>query len=387
MVAFVVRSLHQIIPTSIHSTWPSRSHPLPRILNLPIANMLAGRGCFANCNFCSISAWHKKNGGPRFRFRSPDQVAAEMAYLYHEHGVRIFNFHDDNFFNPRHQDSISRFEEIKKHLKREKINRIGIQVKARPDSISQPVVSALKDIGLFRVFLGVENNAVAGLHALGRGTTRARNYAALDILEKNDIHTTFNLLMFEPDMTADDYKDNVDIMHTRSTLPLNFGRVEVYGGTPLEEALRAQQRLRGTYFGYTYRIKDSAMQTAFEIFNRVFTDRNFDPHGMNLMAMQLDYNFHLLKHFYPHKASLKLRNDVKRCIEELNHNSASLMMAIHDYVTDDKSHSTEDISRFTARLLQARKAYDDNNRPVFTALLHEIERAAIVSPDSPSFNP
>lgn len=62
----------------------------------------------------------------------------------------------------------------------------------------------LKDIGLFRVFLGVESNSVAGLKALGRGIRREVNREAVRLLKDLDIHVTFNLLLFEPECSLAD---------------------------------------------------------------------------------------------------------------------------------------------------------------------------------------
>ena len=41
------------------------------------------------------------------------------------------------------------------------------------------VISLLKSLGLFRLFLGVETNAVLGLKTLGRGIERRQNHEAL----------------------------------------------------------------------------------------------------------------------------------------------------------------------------------------------------------------
>lgn len=360
--------------------WPTRTPPMQKYLNLPIANMLSGRGCFGNCNFCSIAAWHRENGGQRFRFRTPENVAQEMAHLYHDYGVRIFNFHDDNFFYPREKDSINRFQNIADYLKKEKVGTIAVQVKARPDTISQPIVSALKKLGLFRVFLGVESNAVAGLKALGRGITRECNHTALNILQRNGIHTTFNLLMFEPDMTTDDLLDNISMLSTHSSFPLNFGRVEVYGGTPLEKKLREENLLIGTYFGYNYNIKDSRMQTAFELFRKVFTGRNFDVDGMNHLSMRLDYYYHLLHHFYPNLVTKDLKKHTKKYIANLNRNSSMLLKSIHDFVTGDACKDSRKMAQFGDDLLRWRESYDCNARKDFLDIIDSIQNSVTKSP-------
>lgn len=104
---------------------PTRTPPFHAYLGIPIANILSSRGCFGNCSFCSIAAWHRKTGGPRFRQRAAQHVAKEMAILYHEHGVRIFNFHDDNFFLPSEMDNLNRFSALKSALDHEGVGRIA----------------------------------------------------------------------------------------------------------------------------------------------------------------------------------------------------------------------------------------------------------------------
>jgi radical SAM superfamily enzyme YgiQ (UPF0313 family) len=354
--------------------WPVRTPPLHMYMGLPIANIIGSRGCYGNCNFCSIAAWHRENGGARFRFRNPSAVAEEMAYLYHDLGVRIYNFHDDNFFLPDENKSIRRIQDLRRYLDKEKVGRIALQIKARPDSISEPVVAILKKAGLFRVFLGVESNAVAGLKTLGRGITRECNYNALNILQRNNIHTTFNLLMFDPEMTPDDFSDNIAMIESYPPFPMNFGRVEVYSGTPLELRLRRENRLTGDYFGHSYQIKDPSMQAAFEIFRTVFTGRNFQADGLNHLSMRLDYYYHLLGHFFPHLVTQELTLKTKGLISDLNKNSAFLLRSISNYVQDDRNDNSDGVQTFADNLKIWREGYDSKSRTRCLDIISEIEQ-------------
>ena len=154
---------------------PTRPDEFHDYLGRPIASLLAGRGCYGNCRFCSINAWHRQSGGPRFRQRHTEAIAYEMAELYHCRGVRIFNFQDDQFFLPTEKGNLARLGALRDALGGHGVGKIALQVKARPDSVTRPVISMLKDMGLFRVFLGVETNAVVGLETLGRGIEREQN--------------------------------------------------------------------------------------------------------------------------------------------------------------------------------------------------------------------
>jgi len=338
--------------------WPTRPASFQDYFGLPIASILSSRGCYGNCHFCSINAWHRQNGGKRFRQRDVRCVAGEMAQLVHDRGVRIFNFHDDNFFLPQKQANLARLGALKQRLDDLGVGRIAVQVKARPDNFDPDVIALLKEIGLFRVFLGVETNAVAGLKTLGRGTERRQNDRALRVLRRFGLHTCFNLLMFDPDARLGDLWENIRFMRRQARFPLNFCRVEVYSGTEIERRLQRENRLLGNYLGYHYRIAEEPVQLAYEIFRDVFWARNHEITGMNHQAMAIDYEFHLLRHFYPRRADGGLEKAVKNLILRLNHNNAELLGRICRFVESPRLPSAERTERLIAELGARREAFD-----------------------------
>ncbi len=347
--------------------WPTRQDRFDSYLGLPIANILSSRGCYGACSFCSIRAWHRHIGGPRLRQRGVADLAAEMAELYHDSGVRIYNFHDDNFFLPDRQANLDRFAEIRRRLDERGVGRIAIQIKARPDSIDADALALLKELGLFRVFLGVESNAVAGLEALGRGIKRQQNHEALRLIRQAGLHVTFNLLMFEPDCTLADLRDNIDFIEAQSDVPLNFCRVEVYSGTPIQRRLAEQGRLVGDYWGYSYAIADRDAQRSYEVFREVFTPRNFFFGGANLQAMTVDYNLHLLRHFFPRRWSAALADDCRRAIGRLNRNNVELLREICRPGLEGRA------DRLVAALSRRREAFDKRITREFSRLLALME--------------
>jgi len=284
--------------------WPTHRRPFDKYLGLPIVNMLSSRGCTHACGFCSIAAWHKMCGGARYRVRSPADVAAEISCLYRE-GVRLFNFHDDNFLGRDREENLTRYRALRDELKRQGVRKIGFQIKARPDSIDAEVFILLRSMGLFRVFLGIEAGTETSLKNLGRGQKLTDNVRALELLNGLDLHVAFNLLVLNPESTFEDLEGNVAFLRAHTDNPMNFCRTEIYEGTPLQRRLHKKGRLLGDYWGLDYAITDTRAEEAFQLFRDAFYDRNFGAHPLHYFSSQIDYEHQLRMDFFGTTAELK----------------------------------------------------------------------------------
>src|ERR1019366_7783200 len=304
----------------------------------PIASLLTSRGCWRDCAFCSINAWYLRTGGKKFRVRGVENVVAEMKELYHRHGIRIFNIQDDNFFLPNPEKALARFVALRAGLEREGVTGIAIAVKARPDSINYESIRVLDDLGLFRVFLGVENASENGLRNLNRKNTPEQILNALKILNDFDVHLAYNLLMFEPDTTMQDLLINLRFMERHIDNPFNFCRAEAYPGTGLEAKLLAEGRLLGDSFGYDYRLKDPRSEAFHQVANYTFFDRNFSDFGLHYFNMQVDFCYQLLRRFHPDTLSQSLRAATRNFVKETNLDTYALLSEIYDFVAAADPH-------------------------------------------------
>jgi len=300
--------------------------------DIPIASILSSRGCWRNCAFCSINAWYKSGGGKKFRIRSVENIVAEMSQLYFEHGIRAFNFQDDNFFLPDPARALARFEALREGLHEAGVDQIAIAIKARPDSITRETVRVLDDLGLFRVFLGVENASENGLRNLNRLCSVQQVLDGLRILNEFDVHIAYNLLMFEPHTTMDDILTNLHFMEKHVENPCNFCRAEAYAGTGLEETLIAEGRLLGDYFGFDYRLHDPRSEAFHQVANHAFFDRNFSDLGLHYFNMQVDFFYQLLRRFYPEVLTQTVRAAVRNFIKHTNLDSYECLAQIYDFV-------------------------------------------------------
>src|SRR6202008_3038239 len=101
------------LPNLATLPWPSRDGEPAACFGHRIAPIVSSRGCYANCTFCCIAAWHEETlPGKRYRVRDPDDVAAEMVEMQRARNIEIFVFHDDNFFVPGKRRNLERFHAL-----------------------------------------------------------------------------------------------------------------------------------------------------------------------------------------------------------------------------------------------------------------------------------
>lgn len=302
--------------------WPTHRHPFDAYLGLPIVNMIGSRGCSFSCGFCSIAAWHKLAGGERYRARSAHDIAAEMGCLWRE-GVRLFNFHDDNFLGRDRTKNLERARDLGREIERQNLGPLGFQIKARPDAVDPELFGMLRELGLFRVFLGIEAGTERSLLDLGRGQKLEDNRRALDVLNSLDLHVAFNLLVLNPESTLEDFAGNVAFLREHLVNPMNFCRTEVYAGTPIEKRLRKAGRLTGDYWGLDYKIADAGAQGAFDLMREAFWDRNFGPHPLHYLSGQVDYEHQIRMDFFGTTPSV--RAVAKAYVRAVNENTVSYL--------------------------------------------------------------
>ena len=97
--------------------FPERSGRIHSIAGVPTSFLMGSRGCYENCAYCCITTLHNLAPGKKFRQRSVELIADEMAQLYGERGTRQFVFHDDNFLVPSVAHNQARIEGFDKAFK------------------------------------------------------------------------------------------------------------------------------------------------------------------------------------------------------------------------------------------------------------------------------
>jgi hypothetical protein len=260
-------------------------------------------------------------------------VADEMAELYHERGVDIFIFHDDNFFPPRPTDSLRRVSELGDALEARGLGQFATVVKARPNDVTEEVFRAMRErFRLVRLFLGVESSTHQGCRTLNRGVKAAEATRALGILEALGLYVCFNLLVFDPDASLDALLENMDFMQAHGEHPSNFGRVELYAGTPLLERLASEGRTTGDYLGWSYEQATPEMERVFLLTMQAFHERNFSSRALANRLQSTRFDVEVARHFHRDRFRPEWLESARGLSQRLARDSAQAVRAIAHHV-------------------------------------------------------
>ncbi len=344
-------------------------------LGIPAAFMVGSRGCYGHCTFCCIHAYLKSAGGPKYRMRSPENIADEMAELRRGRGARMFVFHDDDFFTRDHVHDLGRITALRDALKARGVNDIAVVVKARPDDVEDRVFSVLQEIGLLRVYLGIEAGSTQGLRVLGRGVNLAENHRALEFLKSRDVYTCYNMLVFDPESTLESLRQSFGFVKRYADVPMNFCRTEIYVGTPLMTKLEREGRLMGDVFGWDYVIREPRAERAFRVFARAFLDRNFRCDGLMNSTLGLGYHLHLLRQFYPKAMTSALRKLSDDTTRRVNLDCVERMNRILDFAASPLSEDEAAFEDFTAKTTEEVEAANQELEDQVSWATSEIIRA------------
>ncbi len=342
--------------------FPIRYREHNRHMNVPFVPLLGGRGCWGKCNYCSIVAFYRDGrehgGGRLFRMRTPENIAAEMALLQHRAGTPcIFCFHDDNFTLPNPTRTLERVTAIRAALDEYGVGKVAFVGKARPDTITPELAQGLAELGVIRLYVGVENGAQTGGDHLRRGTQQHHVRGALKACREAGIFNCYNLLIFEPKASMEHVRDNVQFIRDHADHPVNFCRAEPYHGTPLHLEMSREQDLGGSYLGWNYRIEDDATELMFRISAAVFRERNFAPRGVANRYMGIGYAANVLKRFYGGEAADVLAVRARRLTRAISLDSAEHLERAMEIV-DGGLRDRERVERETARLALSVAAAD-----------------------------
>src|SRR5678810_86652 len=193
----------------------------------PYLSLYTGRGCPAQCTFC---LWPQTIGGHKYRVRSAENVAAEMAHakkLFPQ--VKEFFFDDDTF-----TANLPRAREIAK-----KLSPLGLTWSCNSRAnLDYDTISYFKDCGLRLFLVGYESGNDETLTRIKKGVTTAemRRFTKDCHQAGVVIHGTFILGL--PVETKETIEQTIRFAQELEVFSLQVSLAAPYPGTELYEMAR-----------------------------------------------------------------------------------------------------------------------------------------------------
>lgn len=145
----------------------------------PLTTVVTSLGCPHKCIFCSVPALT----GTNVRYRSPENVVAELEDCQQRYGIREFLFHADTFtFNKRWVIELCTLI-VKKRLD------IRWGCNSRVDSIDEERLIWMKRAGCWVVGFGVESGNNEHLSAMKKGATAEQAQTAIRLCRKHGVRS------------------------------------------------------------------------------------------------------------------------------------------------------------------------------------------------------
>jgi len=183
----------------------------------PAVGIIQSRGCIYSCVFCGSHQIF----GHKVRFRSVDNVIAEMTHVISEMGYHGFNFHDDTFCVNR-----TRTIELCKEFKR--LNVVW-RCLTRVNTVNEDILSAMKDAGCKEIIYGIESGSQEILDNLHKGTTVKQNLDAMKLTKKMGIQVKAGIIVGSPGETWETVEETKKLLRE---CPPDFWNVSVFTPYP-----------------------------------------------------------------------------------------------------------------------------------------------------------
>jgi len=192
----------------------------------PFMNMMTSRGCPYHCTFC---LWPQSMYGHKQRFRSLDNVLAEIRYLIDRYGLKEVNIDDGTFTTNR-----QRVIEFCQMLRNEKIKLIWT-CNGRVDNLDDEMLKEMKESGCKMIRLGVESGSQEVLNKIKKGLTLKQIEDGIRMVKKHGIQALGGFMFGFPYDTRETVEQTIRFAKELSPDQVQFSISMCYPGTSLYE--------------------------------------------------------------------------------------------------------------------------------------------------------
>lgn len=215
------------------------------------ATILASRGCYGICTFCSNQAFERTSIGSNWRGRNFVDVVDEIEELNSTYGVKVFKFNDPNLFGPG-LNGRQHVINICKEIIARNISDLHMMGFCRSNDIDKEVALLMKQAGFERMLIGIESANSTVLRLFKKGESLQTIRQSIDILRQVQIDIVPGFMIFNPYTTTETLETDLDFLEVYGFTPTLSKALRIFDGTPLQEIMSSEGRLiwRSPFEGY-----------------------------------------------------------------------------------------------------------------------------------------
>lgn len=222
--------------------WPSRDLLPICFEKTNYATILASRGCYGICTFCSNQAFEGASIGSNWRGRNSDDVVDEIEELRKIHGVKIFKFNDPNLFGPG-LPGRQHVVDICNEIIRRNFDDLHLMGFCRSNDIDQDVVQLMKKAGFERILMGIESANPEVLRLFRKGESLQTICRSIGTFRGVGIDIVPGFMIFNPYTTVESLEVDIAFLETYGFKPTLSKPLRIFDGTSLQEIMASKNRL------------------------------------------------------------------------------------------------------------------------------------------------
>jgi len=174
-----------------------------------VYDVMASRGCPYACAYCCNALFRRiyKGKGKFVRYRSPENVVAELKYAQSEFPeIKVINLQDDGFAGGP-EEYLRNFSKIYR-------KEIGLALRCRviPTLLNEKKAQYLKDANMLVVVIGVQSSDRVNREIFNRKVSSDQLLQAARLLKKHDIVIEYDLIIRNPFETEEDMIEKCRIL-------------------------------------------------------------------------------------------------------------------------------------------------------------------------------
>lgn len=328
-------------------------------------NLEASTGCIYNCTFCHIKLMNYVKTE-----KNIELVVNEIEELHRKLDKNYFIFNDSVFW--KNNNDNERIEKFVSLLKEKKLNIYFMIYLSLTVKINDKLLKKLNEVGLIRVFFGVENVSKKFSIQNNKYISDADAENFINKLENLNISYHIGFILFCKETKFEELQENIDFLYKIKKL---------FRPGILVEKMRILQNSKDSKYlykdeniidqAYNYTIDDSRTEKYYKLVNQLFSNiniRNFEQFfsGINI-ALTIIKRENLINNYIEYE---KKYNDILCCINGGIYSILSKLLNKLELTNEEVVELKRLYSKAEVNYIQFMNYLKNNNKNIYETIPH-----------------